>query len=86
MKNIDLNKLKESFQGKKILITGHTGFKGSWLCAWLNTLGARVVGLSINIPTKPSNFEASGIGSIVEDYREDIRDPEAVKKIIKRSQ
>ena len=68
--------------GKTVLITGHTGFKGSWLCAWLLSLGAKVVGLSDNIPTSPSNFEASKIASLVEDYRIDIRNSDAVKKLV----
>ena len=45
------------FKNKKILITGHTGFKGSWLSLWLKSLGADVMGVSIDIPTKPSHFQ-----------------------------
>ena len=48
---------KKNFKNKKVLITGHTGFKGSWLTLWLVLLGAKVKGLSIDIPTKPSHFE-----------------------------
>ena len=48
---------KEVFKNKKVLITGHTGFKGSWLALWLSQMGAKVYGVSNNIPTKPSNFE-----------------------------
>ena len=48
---------KKSFKNKKVIITGHTGFKGSWLTLWLSSLGAKVYGISLNIPTKPSNFE-----------------------------
>ena len=44
------------FKGKKVLITGHTGFKGSWLAIWLTYLGADVIGISNDIPSKPSNF------------------------------
>jgi CDP-glucose 4,6-dehydratase len=72
----------QCYSGKTILITGHTGFKGSWLCAWASILGARVVGLSDNIPTTPSNFDVSNIGGLVEEYRTDIRDTQAVKEII----
>ena len=43
----------KSFSGKKVLITGHTGFKGSWLSIWLTYLGAKVIGVSIDIPSKP---------------------------------
>jgi len=70
------------YYGKTVLITGHTGFKGSWLCAWLTSLGARVVGLSDNISTSPSNFEASKIENLIEDYRVDIRNSDAVKKLV----
>ena len=45
-----------TFKNKKIIVTGHTGFKGSWLALWLNTLGAKVLGLSKDVPTKPSHF------------------------------
>jgi CDP-glucose 4,6-dehydratase len=74
------------YSGKTVLITGHTGFKGSWLSAWMASFGARVVGLSNNVPTKTSNFEASKIGEIVEDHRVDIRDSVAVKNLVKSCQ
>jgi CDP-glucose 4,6-dehydratase len=74
------------YSGKTILITGHTGFKGSWLSAWASSLGARVIGISDKIPTSPSNFQASKISNIVEDHRLDIRDADAVNKIIQNSQ
>ena len=49
------------YQGKKILLTGHTGFKGTWLTKWFLNLGAEVVGVSNKIPTKPSMFEILGL-------------------------
>ena len=48
--------LSKNFKNKKVIITGHTGFKGSWLALWLSELGANVLGLSLNIPTNPSHF------------------------------
>ena len=45
------------FKNKKIIVTGHTGFKGSWLTLWLHSLGAKVMGISKDIPTKPSHYE-----------------------------
>ena len=78
--------LNDVFKNKKVLITGHTGFKGSWLSLWLNSLGAEVIGLSMDVPTSPSNFDASLISSVVEDHRIDIRDAEAVKKIVHKCQ
>ena len=47
----------ESFRGKKVFLTGHTGFKGSWLALWLQTLGAKVTGYALAAPSKPSHFE-----------------------------
>ena len=48
---------EDYYNKKRVLVTGHTGFKGSWLCSWLLQLGAEVCGFSVNVPTKPSNFE-----------------------------
>jgi len=75
-----------SFNGKKILITGHTGFKGSWLCVWLTYLGAKVVGASIDIPSNPSNFSSSFIGNVIEDHRIDVRDINAMRLLVERVQ
>jgi CDP-glucose 4,6-dehydratase len=66
-------KFVEAFSGKTVLVTGHTGFKGSWLTVWLRRLGARVVGLSIDVPTQPSHFEVLGIASEIDDRRIDVR-------------
>lgn len=72
------DKLKLAFAGKTVLVTGHTGFKGSWLIAWLNRLGARVSGLSIDVPTTPSHFDALGLSARIDDRRIDVRDAGAV--------
>lgn len=50
---------KNTYQDKKVLVTGHTGFKGSWLSLWLDSMGAEVHGISDEIPTIPSHFEAA---------------------------
>lgn len=64
-----------AFRGRTVLVTGHTGFKGSWLCAWLHRLGARVAGYSLDIPTQPSHYEAAEIGALLaESHEADIRD------------
>ncbi|HTW91265.1 MAG TPA: CDP-glucose 4,6-dehydratase [bacterium] len=60
---------------RSVLVTGHTGFKGSWLALWLAELGARVTGYSLAPPTQPSNFEATRLGeSLAGHYEADIRD------------
>ncbi|MBL79421.1 MAG: CDP-glucose 4,6-dehydratase [Nitrosomonadaceae bacterium] len=73
------------FDGKKVLITGHTGFKGSWLSMWLFNLGAKITGISLDIPTQPSNFEASELGTILDDHRVDIRDSKRIDRILEDS-
>jgi len=66
------------FRGKRVLVTGHTGFKGSWLCLWLRELGAEVAGFSNRIPTRPSHFHLLQLQGEVQDRRGDIRDATAV--------
>ena len=72
------------FRDRVVLVTGHTGFKGSWLCIWLSHLGAKVIGVSDDIPSNPSNFTASSINNIIEDYRIDIRDSKAIKSLVEK--
>lgn len=74
------------YENKTVLLTGHTGFKGSWLSAWLTSLGANVVGLSIDLTGETSNFEASKIGELVDDHRVDIRDIDAVRAVVEQAQ
>lgn len=70
------------YKGKKVLITGHTGFKGTWLTTWLIKLGAQVVGISKDIPTKPSMFEELQLSAKIRHYREDIRNLNKMIEII----
>jgi len=62
------------YRGRRVLITGHTGFKGSWMATWLLELGADVAGFSVDVPTSPANFDASGLRDKVRHYEGDIRD------------
>ncbi len=71
----------EVFKGKNIIITGHSGFKGSWLTRWLEILGAKVIGISIDIPTEPSNYKILREKSIIKDYWTDIRDIDTLTRI-----
>ena len=69
--------------GKKVLITGHTGFKGSWLCLWLNKMGANVSGLSLNDPvSNPNMFSVLNIEKSVKDERGDISNYETCIRIV----
>ncbi len=70
------------YKNKKILITGHTGFKGTWLTVWLLKLGANVVGISKDIPTTPSMFEELRLEDKIKHYKEDIRDLSKIIEII----
>lgn len=75
---------KGYYNGKKILVTGHTGFKGSWLTAWLLRLGAQVVGFSKDIPTHPSMFVELNLEKEIRHHIGDIRDLPTLKDMIKR--
>jgi CDP-glucose 4,6-dehydratase len=75
--------LLKAFAGRRVLVTGHTGFKGSWLALWLERLGASVTGLALDPPTDPSHFAVSEVaGSLAADHRLDVRDLDAVAKIL----
>ena len=68
MKNLSV------FKNSRVIVTGHTGFKGSWLTAWLRKLGANVIGISLDLPSQPSHFKVSKINLGIKDIRLDIRD------------
>ena len=73
--------LKKYFKGKKVLITGHTGFKGSWLTLWMYFNGAKVLGISNGIPTKPSHFKLLNLKKLILSKSIDINDLNKLKKI-----
>ena len=66
--------ISEFWRGKRILLTGHTGFKGGWLALWLRRMGAEILGYSLPAPTQPSLFETARISESVEGVIGDIRD------------
>ncbi len=76
MKNLFSN----VYENKKILVTGHTGFKGSWLTLWLKELGAKVIGYSLPPPTDPSLFKATRLDEGITHIEGDIRDSQALAK------
>lgn len=74
-----------AYRGKRVFLTGHTGFKGSWLAHWLLRSGAEVVGYSKDIPTQPSLFEATGLAKHLRDLRGDVRDLPALEKALREA-
>src|SRR3954470_23408944 len=71
-----------TWDGRRVLVTGHTGFKGAWLSLWLHRLGARVTGLAVEPPTEPSLFVQARLGELVDDVRADVRDSAAVRAAV----
>jgi CDP-glucose 4,6-dehydratase len=70
------------YRGRRVLVTGHTGFKGSWLALWLKHLGADVAGYSLDVPSSPSNFELLGLEGRLHHYWGDICDPVRLAEVI----
>lgn len=77
---------ESSWQGRRVLVTGHTGFKGGWLSLWLDQLGARVSGLSLPPPTDPSFFEQTRLSELVSHTEGDIRDYDVVRNAIRAAE
>ena len=76
-----------TYAGRSVLVTGHTGFKGSWLAIWLHQLGAQVAGYSLAAPTTPSNFEVSRVRELLSTHREaDVRDFDCLRETIARTE
>jgi CDP-glucose 4,6-dehydratase len=75
------------YSGKRVLVTGHTGFKGGWLSLWLDRLGATVHGYALNPPTEPSLFQSACVGKVLSsDTRADLADLERLKTVLGASQ
>jgi len=84
MRNIDI--FDNFYRDKKVLVTGHTGFKGSWLSIWLNELGAEVTGISLDPYSEKDNFVLANVKNHINDLRGDIRDGNFIKDIFKHYQ
>ena len=74
------------WNGRRVLVTGHTGFKGGWLSLWLTQMGAKVTGLSLPAPTEPSFFEQTRLAELVDHLEGDVRDMATVEAAIRRAQ
>jgi len=79
----DMGMKKNFWKNKKVLITGHTGFKGCWLSLWLQKNGAEVIGYSLPAPTNPSLFSISGLENLICSVTGDVRDLNKLKDVIK---
>ncbi len=77
---------KDYYRGKKVLITGHTGFKGSWLSAWLLKLGAEVIGFSDQVPSEPALFEVLGLSSQMHDRRGNLQEAATIRALVEQLQ
>jgi CDP-glucose 4,6-dehydratase len=70
------------WDGRRVLVTGHTGFKGSWLTLWLASMGAEVTGVSDGVPTEPSLYALAGVGSDARTVETDVRDMGAIRRAV----
>ncbi len=77
----------DAFAGRSVLVTGHTGFKGSWLALWLHELGAEVTGYALAPPSRPSNFVAARVGELLASHHEaDLRDRAALTAALREAE
>jgi len=74
---------KNFWQGKRVFLTGHTGFKGSWMSLWLQSLGAELTGFALDPPTNPSLFEVASVSKGMRSLIGDVRDLDSLQKAIK---
>jgi CDP-glucose 4,6-dehydratase len=73
----------EFWQGRKVLMTGHTGFKGSWLSLWLQAMGAELRGIALQPPTSPALFDVAQVAKGMDSHIADIRDSSAIARLVK---
>lgn len=79
-----MNLFGDIYRGRRVLLTGHTGFKGGWLALWLQTLGAQTTGIALAPSTKPSHWDLLGLG--IDDRRVDVRDAAGVAAVVRAAQ
>lgn len=77
---------RPAWAGRRVLVTGHTGFKGSWLSLWLHQMGADVTGFALPAPTEPSLFEAARVAELVRHVEGDVRDAAALRRTVETSE
>lgn len=75
-----------AWAGRRVLVTGDSGFKGSWLALWLHAMGAKVTGFSLPPPSDPSLFDTARLGGLIDHVEGDVRDPAAVRAAVERAQ
>ncbi len=73
------------WQGRRVLVTGHTGFKGSWLALWLHAMGAKVTGFALPPPTQPSLFASARLDELIDHVVGDVRDLAALRAVVERA-
>ena len=81
-----IKQFNDFYKGKRVLVTGHTGFKGAWLCLLLNKLGANVYGYALDPPTNPSLFDEAKISEVITSFIGDIRDYNKLLNVIQQVQ
>jgi CDP-glucose 4,6-dehydratase len=81
-----IENISSCFDNRTVLVTGHTGFKGAWLTAWLKKLGAKVVGIALDLPSDPSHFDVAHMADHMVDLRIDIRDRAALEEAVVKTQ
>jgi CDP-glucose 4,6-dehydratase len=80
MEGVEMN--RAFWKGRRVLVTGHTGFKGSWLCLYLARLGAEISGYALDAPTQPSLFETAGVAAVMNAVRGDVLDLDALCRAV----
>src|SRR3954462_5913191 len=81
-----MSTLEDSYRAQRVFVTGHTGFKGSWLASWLGAMGAEVSGFALDPPTQPNLFDALGLGSRLRHVVGDVRDLERLDAEVQATQ